>query len=77
MSGKFVRNTLYYSGVVYEWNLPTGSSCPFAMECKVILDRNTGIKFALLDNMKVSKKESADEFNDRFIHLNTFRTSFN
>jgi hypothetical protein len=41
-AGKFVRNTRYYTGVVYEWNLPTGSSCPFAMECKVIVDRETG-----------------------------------
>ena len=40
--GKFVRNTRYYTGVVYEWNLPTGSSCPYAMECKVIVDRETG-----------------------------------
>jgi hypothetical protein len=40
--GKFVRNTKYYTGVVYEWNLPTGSSCPFALECKVSVDRHTG-----------------------------------
>jgi len=39
---KFVKNTRYYSGVVYEWNLPTGSTCPFALECKVSVDRYTG-----------------------------------
>lgn len=39
---KFVKNTKYYSSVVWEWNLPTGSTCPFAMECKVSVDRNTG-----------------------------------
>lgn len=39
---KFVKNTKYYNGVVYEWNLPTGSTCPFAMECKVTVDRITG-----------------------------------
>ena len=38
----FVRKSGYYRGVVYEWNLPTGSSCPFAMECKVTVDRVTG-----------------------------------
>ena len=38
----FVKNTKYYSGTVYEWNLPTGSSCPFAMDCKVTVDRATG-----------------------------------
>ena len=40
--GKFVKNTKYYSGVVYEWNLPTGTTCPFALECKVSVDRLTG-----------------------------------
>jgi hypothetical protein len=39
---KFVKNIKYYNGVVYEWNLPTGSTCPFAMECKVTVDRVTG-----------------------------------
>ena len=39
--------------------------------------RIPGINFALLDNMKVSKKESVDEFNVRFMHLNPFRTSLN
>ena len=39
---KFVRNTKYYSGEVYEWNLPTGTTCPFALECKVTVDRATG-----------------------------------
>jgi hypothetical protein len=40
--GKFVKNKSYYSGVVYEWNLPTGTTCPFALECKVTVDRLTG-----------------------------------
>jgi len=39
---KFVKNTKYYSGSVYEWNLPTGTTCPFALECKVTVDRITG-----------------------------------
>jgi len=39
---KFIKNTKYYSGTVHEWNLPTGSTCPFAMECKVTVDRVTG-----------------------------------
>lgn len=41
-SYKFVKNKKYYSGVVYEWNLPTGTTCPFALECKVTVDRMTG-----------------------------------
>ena len=40
--GKFVKNKKYYTGVVYEWNLPTGSTCPFALECKVTVDRVSG-----------------------------------
>lgn len=39
---KFVKNKKYYTGIVYEWNLPTGTTCPFALECKVTVDRHTG-----------------------------------
>ena len=39
---KFTRNTKYYSGIVYEWNLPAGHSCPYAKECKVTVNRETG-----------------------------------
>jgi len=39
---KFLRKTKYYEGVVYEWNLPSGFSCPFALECLVKVDRHTG-----------------------------------
>jgi hypothetical protein len=42
MEGKFVKNKKYYRDTVYEWNLPTGSTCPFALECKVTVDRLTG-----------------------------------
>lgn len=42
MQGKFVKNKTYYRDTVYEWNLPTGSTCPFALECKVTVDRLTG-----------------------------------
>lgn len=38
----FVKNDSYYRGVVYEWNLPTGHTCPFALECLVKADRETG-----------------------------------
>jgi hypothetical protein len=39
---KFVKNTRYYTGVVYEWNLPTGWTCPFAEQCLVKVDKETG-----------------------------------
>lgn len=42
MKHSFTRNTKYYRGVVYEWNLPTGYTCPFALECKVKVDRLSG-----------------------------------
>jgi len=39
---KFVKNKRYYTGDVYEWNLPTGHTCPFALECLVKVNRETG-----------------------------------
>lgn len=39
---KFIRKTKYYEGTVYEWNLPSGFTCPFALECLVKVDRYTG-----------------------------------
>ena len=39
---KFIKNTKYYTGVVYEWNIPTGTTCPYALECKVTVNRDTG-----------------------------------
>jgi len=39
---KFIKNTKYYTGVVYEWNLPTGHTCPFALECLVKVNKETG-----------------------------------
>jgi hypothetical protein len=42
MNGRFVQNRKYYRGTVYEFNLPTGTTCPFAQECKVTVNRLTG-----------------------------------
>jgi hypothetical protein len=42
MKHKFIKKKTYYTGEVYEWNLPTGTTCPFALECKVTVDRITG-----------------------------------
>ena len=38
----FTKKTTYYSGTVYEWNLPTGWTCPSAKECLVKVDKLTG-----------------------------------
>lgn len=42
LTGKFTRKLNYYTGVVYEWNLPVGYSCPFADECLVRVDPESG-----------------------------------
>ena len=38
----FVKRTTYYRDTVYEWNLPSGWSCPFARECLVKVNSETG-----------------------------------
>lgn len=58
---KFVKNTRYYTGLVYEWNLPTGSTCPFASECKVTVDRTTG-KFDVVKGAYRCYASSAERF---------------
>lgn len=59
--GKFVKNTKYYTGTVYEWNLPTGSTCPFAKECKVTVNRTTG-KFDIVRGEYKCYAASAERF---------------
>lgn len=39
---KFSKNTKYYDDIVYEWNLPSGHTCPSAIECLVKVDRKFG-----------------------------------
>lgn len=58
---KFVKNTKYYRGTVYEWNLPTGSTCPFAKECKVTVNRETG-KFTNQSNQYRCYAASPERF---------------
>ena len=59
--GKFVKNKKYYSGIVYEWNLPTGTTCPFALECKVVVDRISG-KFDVTKGAYRCYAASAERF---------------
>lgn len=61
MQGKFTKNTKYYSGIVYEWNLPTGHTCPFADECLVKVDRHTG-KFENKSNAYRCYAAAAERF---------------
>lgn len=39
---KFIKKNKYYTGIVYEFNLPSGYSCPFAEQCLVKVDKVTG-----------------------------------
>ena len=38
----FSKKTNYYTGTVYEWNLPTGWTCPYSDKCLVKVDPETG-----------------------------------
>lgn len=61
LNGKFKLNKTYYTGNVYEWNLPTGTTCPFALECKVTVDRHTG-KFNIKRGQYKCYAASAERF---------------
>ena len=58
---KFVKKKGYYTGEVYEFNLPTGTTCPFALECKVVVDRYTG-KFDVTKGQYRCYAASAERF---------------
>ena len=40
---KFIKKNTFYKLPVYEFNLPAGHSCPGALGCKVLVDRETGL----------------------------------
>lgn len=58
---KFILKKTYYTGSVYEFNLPTGTTCPFALECKVVVDRLTG-KFDVTKGQYRCYAASAERF---------------
>jgi len=58
---KFSKNTKYYTGVVYEWNLPAGWACPFAKECLVKVDKESG-KFNILSKSFRCYAANAERF---------------
>jgi hypothetical protein len=58
---KFILKKGYYTGDVYEFNLPTGTTCPFALECKVVVDRLTG-KFDVTKGQYRCYAASAERF---------------
>jgi hypothetical protein len=58
---KFQKRKTFYPFPVYEFNLPSGWSCPFAKDCKIMVDRNTG-KFFTLGKMFRCYAASAERF---------------
>jgi hypothetical protein len=58
---KFIKKNKYYRGIVYEWNLPTGHTCPFANECLVKVNRETG-KFSNESNAYRCYAASSERF---------------
>lgn len=43
----FIKKKTFYPFPVYEFNLPAGWSCPYAKECKIKVDKETG-KFDII-----------------------------
>lgn len=39
---KFIKKKTFYPFPVFEFNLPAGHSCPFAKDCKICVDKDTG-----------------------------------
>jgi len=58
---KFMKRKTFYPFPVYEFNLPSGWSCPFANECKVCVDRITG-KFNRIGNKFRCYASSSERF---------------
>ena len=58
---KFVKKKTFYPFPVYEFNLPAGHSCPFAKDCKIKVDRETG-KFETIGKVFRCYAASAERF---------------
>jgi len=61
MGTRFIRKTTFYPFPVYEFNLPTGHSCPGAKDCKISVDRHTG-KFTTTGKVFRCYAASAERF---------------
>ncbi len=58
---KFQKRKTFYPFPVYEFNLPAGHSCPFAKDCKIKVDRDTG-KFETIGSKFRCYAASAERF---------------
>lgn len=57
----FTRNTGYYRQTTHEFNLPTGHSCPGALTCLTLVDRDSGKRLESGDDY-VCYAASAERF---------------
>ena len=58
---KFIKKKTFYPFPVYEFNLPAGHSCPYAKDCKIMVDRKTG-KFNTIGTKFRCYAASAERF---------------
>jgi len=58
---KFQKRKTFYPFPVYEFNLPAGHSCPYARDCKIKVDRETG-KFEKIGGKFRCYAASAERF---------------
>lgn len=58
---KFQLRKTFYPFPVYEFNLPAGHSCPYAKDCKICVDRDTG-KFTTTGTVFRCYAASAERF---------------
>ena len=73
---KFQKRKTYYPFPVYEFNLPTGHSCPHARDCLVRVDRFTG-KFTIIGKKFFCYASKAERFpavrKSRWMNLEAMR----
>ena len=60
-SYKFIKKKTFYPFPVYEFNLPAGHTCPFAKDCKIKVDRETG-KFDIIGKVYRCYAAPAERF---------------
>lgn len=58
---KFVYKKTFYPFPVYEFNLPAGHSCPYAKDCKIKVNKETG-KFDTIGTKFRCYAASAERF---------------
>ena len=58
---KFIKKNTYYPQTTWEFNLPAGHSCPYAKDCKIKVNKETG-KFDIIGKKFRCYAASAERF---------------